>query len=256
MKKSLLIIAIIAIIIGVLYFISKKEVIAPAVVPPVVTDTNLAEEVSVESYLRANISKLSPVKTVLGGTWYVVSDTVDLVKNTGTVVYEDGHIQETKNFSYTTNEKGEIVSLTIIDPINPIACTMEAKLCPDGSYVSRTGPNCEFSLCPPTTTSGKSGITGTVTLGPTCPVERMPPDPNCAPKFYSTSINIMKAGSTKIIKTIQSNSNGVFSADLGVGSYVLQAQGGNVLPRCGGISAEVKSSQYTKVEISGDTGIR
>jgi len=27
-------------------------------------------------------------------------------------------------------------------------CTQEAKLCPDGSAVGRTGPNCEFSLCP------------------------------------------------------------------------------------------------------------
>lgn len=31
---------------------------------------------------------------------------------------------------------------------DPVACTMEAKLCPDGSYVGRTGPNCEFSPCP------------------------------------------------------------------------------------------------------------
>jgi tryptophan-rich sensory protein len=30
----------------------------------------------------------------------------------------------------------------------PVACTMEAKLCPDGSYVGRTGPKCEFALCP------------------------------------------------------------------------------------------------------------
>lgn len=28
------------------------------------------------------------------------------------------------------------------------ACTMEAKICPDGSSVGRTGPNCEFSPCP------------------------------------------------------------------------------------------------------------
>jgi len=28
------------------------------------------------------------------------------------------------------------------------ACTQEAKLCPDGSYVSRSGPNCEFTACP------------------------------------------------------------------------------------------------------------
>jgi len=32
--------------------------------------------------------------------------------------------------------------------INQRACTMEAKLCPDGSYVSRSGPNCEFASCP------------------------------------------------------------------------------------------------------------
>ncbi|MDP3882770.1 MAG: hypothetical protein Q8Q48_01810 [Candidatus Staskawiczbacteria bacterium] len=30
----------------------------------------------------------------------------------------------------------------------PIACTLEAKICPDGSSVGRTGPNCEFAECP------------------------------------------------------------------------------------------------------------
>lgn len=30
----------------------------------------------------------------------------------------------------------------------PVACTQEAKECSDGSYVSRSGPNCEFAACP------------------------------------------------------------------------------------------------------------
>ncbi len=30
------------------------------------------------------------------------------------------------------------------------ACTQEAKQCPDGSYVGRTGPHCEFAACPTT----------------------------------------------------------------------------------------------------------
>ncbi len=30
----------------------------------------------------------------------------------------------------------------------PIACTMDARVCPDGSYVGRTGPKCEFAPCP------------------------------------------------------------------------------------------------------------
>lgn len=29
-----------------------------------------------------------------------------------------------------------------------VVCTQEAKMCVDGSYVSRTGPNCEFAACP------------------------------------------------------------------------------------------------------------
>jgi len=33
------------------------------------------------------------------------------------------------------------------DQKNSVACTMDAKECPDGSYVGRTGPNCEFEEC-------------------------------------------------------------------------------------------------------------
>lgn len=29
-----------------------------------------------------------------------------------------------------------------------VACTMDAKICPDGSAVGRSGPNCEFDPCP------------------------------------------------------------------------------------------------------------
>jgi hypothetical protein len=29
-----------------------------------------------------------------------------------------------------------------------VACTMDAKVCPDGSYVGRVGPACEFAACP------------------------------------------------------------------------------------------------------------
>jgi hypothetical protein len=33
------------------------------------------------------------------------------------------------------------------DETGPVACTMDAMMCPDGSYVGRTGPSCEF-VCP------------------------------------------------------------------------------------------------------------
>ncbi len=40
-------------------------------------------------------------------------------------------------------------------PENPgeeVFCTMDAKMCPDGSYVGRVAPNCEFAACPVSTT--------------------------------------------------------------------------------------------------------
>lgn len=34
------------------------------------------------------------------------------------------------------------------ETFGPIACTAEAKICPDGTSVGRSGPNCEFAPCP------------------------------------------------------------------------------------------------------------
>lgn len=41
-----------------------------------------------------------------------------------------------------------------------IGCTMEAKICPDGSAVGRSGPSCEFAPCPDVS-SGAPSITST-----------------------------------------------------------------------------------------------
>lgn len=34
-----------------------------------------------------------------------------------------------------------------------VFCTLDAKMCPDGSYVGRVAPNCEFAACPATSTT-------------------------------------------------------------------------------------------------------
>ena len=44
---------------------------------------------------------------------------------------------------------GSLVFTTIQSgPPQAQACTMEAKICPDGTAVRRTGPHCEFAACP------------------------------------------------------------------------------------------------------------
>lgn len=47
--------------------------------------------------------------------------------------------------------------LNLPGPGGQQACTQEAKLCPDGSGVGRTGPNCEFAECPGATLTLFSG---------------------------------------------------------------------------------------------------
>lgn len=44
---------------------------------------------------------------------------------------------------------------------NPVACTLEARLCSDGSAVGRTGPNCEFAACPSPETATTTPETAT-----------------------------------------------------------------------------------------------
>lgn len=75
--------------------------------------TDLNEREAVEKMLWENITTLSPVAPVLGGTWYVVSAAIDLEKNSGTVVYEDGHVQEKRNFSYALDAEGRVELMTI-----------------------------------------------------------------------------------------------------------------------------------------------
>jgi cytoskeletal protein RodZ len=41
-------------------------------------------------------------------------------------------------------------STVSVPPEGQVFCTQDVKLCPDGSYVGRQPPRCEFSACPAT----------------------------------------------------------------------------------------------------------
>ncbi len=75
--------------------------------------SDFTERSNVEEYLKENLAKLSPTKPVLGGKWYYVSATINTNDNSGVVVYEDGHVQEKRNYTYSTDAQGVIKSLTI-----------------------------------------------------------------------------------------------------------------------------------------------
>lgn len=50
-------------------------------------------------------------------------------------------------------------------PAGPTACTMEAKVCPDGSSVGRIPPSCEFAACPDASVATDAGFSFTMPAG-------------------------------------------------------------------------------------------
>jgi len=153
----------------------------------------------------------------------------------------------------------EIPVMFNIDTAGPVACDLMAKICPDGSAVGRTGPNCEFAPCQQTSILPyESGIKGVVILGPTCPVERILPDPACVFKGYKTTVQVIAVGSSSSapFATIETNASGEYSVSLPPGQYALQPVGGKTFPRCETREVTVVGNIIQEVTLTCDTGIR
>lgn len=74
---------------------------------------SLDDKIIVEKYIRDNIKTIAPEKTVLGGSWYVTLVNVNPLMKTGTMTYEDGHIQGNKSFSYIRNNNEVKINLMV-----------------------------------------------------------------------------------------------------------------------------------------------
>ena len=106
----------------------------------------------------------------------------------------------------------------------------------------------------------KGFLEGKITIGPICPVERFPPDPNCEPKeetYTAWQIAIWTSDERKKVAQIQPDLNGTYKLELPVGTYVVDFEkeqhfGGNNLPA----TIAIDSGKTTVLNIDIDTGIR
>jgi hypothetical protein len=113
-------------------------------------------------------------------------------------------------------------------------------------------------LAAPATGSG-TGIRGRVTSSPTCPVERMPPDPGCAPRGFAARVTVRRRSDNHVVARIGTKDDGRWSLRLKAGRYSVAARpaSGASLPRCpSAMKATVKAGAYTRVTIDCDSGIR
>lgn len=103
-----------------------------------------------------------------------------------------------------------------------------------------------------------TGVRGIVTAGPTCPVQRDPPDPACAERPVAGAVLVFTLVAGTEVGRVTSAADGSFSVELAPGAYRLTAQPveglmGTPEP----MDVEVVAGQpMTELQVSYDTGIR
>ena len=104
-------------------------------------------------------------------------------------------------------------------------------------------------------------LEGTISIGPICPVERIPPDPACLPTaetYKAYPVSVFTADGKRKIIGLNPSLDGSFSTELPPGSYLVVLEksqndsGGSNLPSEISISPQDK----TLLDINIDTGIR
>ena len=105
----------------------------------------------------------------------------------------------------------------------------------------------------PTTASGESRLQGTVTAGPTCPVER--PGQVCPPVPVD-GVVVALDGSGEPAASTPTSAEGHYVLALGPGTYTLRVVVDGPFPVCPETPVAVGAGAVVTVDVSCDTGIR
>ncbi len=107
------------------------------------------------------------------------------------------------------------------------------------------------------TGSPDTGIRGTATAGPVCPVERNPPDPSCAPRPVAGATIVIRDGSGSQVAVAISGQDGGYFVALPAGQYVVDPQPvQGLLGTPAKQPVSVAAGTITDVPLDYDTGIR
>lgn len=100
-------------------------------------------------------------------------------------------------------------------------------------------------------------LEGSISIGPLCPVESIPPDPQCQPTqetFNAWKMGIWK--SDKLIGYVEPSVNGAYKMELRPGTYTVDF----IQPQFGGANlpatVQINPGRISKLDINIDTGIR
>jgi hypothetical protein len=102
-------------------------------------------------------------------------------------------------------------------------------------------------------------LTGTITIGPLCPVEMFPPDPNCQPTeavYKAWPIGVWTVDEKSKLGILEPNLDGTYTFELPEGNYFVDLEiqhiFGTTLPE----TIKIEPNETVFLDIVIDTGIR
>lgn len=118
-----------------------------------------------------------------------------------------------------------------------------------------------ISGCEKKSYKGTGFLEGKISIGPICPVETIPPDPNCLPTaetYKAYPVSVWTADGKRKIAQINPKLDGSYDLELTAGNYLVILEknqggpGGSNLP----VEISINSGDNTVLNINIDTGIR
>jgi hypothetical protein len=107
------------------------------------------------------------------------------------------------------------------------------------------------------TAAPASGIQGRAVAGPTCPVETVPPDPNCAPRPVAGAVLVVRDMSGREVARAATAADGSYLVALPPGTYSVDPQQiEGLLTKAETATVEVLAGEFAQLDWAYDTGIR
>jgi hypothetical protein len=128
---------------------------------------------------------------------------------------------------------------------------------PDGT-INLVGDEGEDVDLPPVA-GGDAPAVVTLSLfaGPTCPVETVPPDPNCAPRPVTNAEVVLRDPTGAEIERAASNAEGTITLEVPPGAYYVEPQPvEGLMGIAAPVAFAVAGSDVTGLTLAYDTGIR
>lgn len=146
--------------------VTEKPIVAPSITSPL-KDYSISSPITITGFVpqgwmfegvfpikildeNKKLIKQASAKELVAGSWtsenpieFTSTITFSTVATKGYIVLENDNPSGLK-------ENSKTFEIGVNFSKNMTACTMEAKVCPDGSAVGRTGTKCEFAPCPTT----------------------------------------------------------------------------------------------------------